>query len=281
MKFYVDKGTDIFLFQLLKASGILDDYQDIRHAITQGEVFINGETALNQREVLDHGDKVNYDGKFIEVLARGEISLDRDKAPESSYEKKSTEDIIPEKKVYMEGVEHGHVKRWASKPLNVEKKIDDKIKDIVIRLHNSLIKKELTLAFAESCTGGMLQNIITNSAGCSKYFLGGITSYSDEVKVNLLSVSEQTLKKFGAVSKETAKEMVRGLDKKISANISAAITGISGPNGATLGKPIGTVFSAILINNRLYENKFNFSGTRSIINKKSTLEVLNIIYKNI
>ena len=281
MKFYIDKGTDIFLFQLLKASGTLDDYQDIRHAITHGEVFINGEVALNQREVLEHGYKVNYNGKFIEIVARGEESLDRDKQRDSSSERKIDDEIIPEKKVYIEGVEHGHVKRWAAKPLNVEKKLDNRIKDIVIKLHNSLSKKELTLAFAESCTGGMLQTIITGNAGCSKYFLGGITSYSNKAKIDLLNVSEHTLSTFGATSKTTAKEMVLGLDKRFSADISAAITGISGPDGGTPEKPIGTVFTAILINNKLYENKFNFSGTRLVVNKKSTLEVLNIIYKNI
>ncbi|MCK4956741.1 MAG: RNA-binding S4 domain-containing protein [Candidatus Cloacimonetes bacterium] len=283
MKFWIEKGSDIYLFQLMKASGTLDDYQEIRHAITHGEVEINGTKALNQREILKHGDEVKYKNAFIEILVRG-VPKEERKAPNEiqPLETKGLETKdIETNGLEAKGVEHGRIKRWAAKPLNIEKKIDDEIKDLILKLHNILIKKNSTLAFAESCTGGMLQNIVTDNSGCSAYFLGGITPYSDRAKMDLLNVSETTLASTGSVSKATAKEMVDGLKMKIPANICVAITGIAGPEGGTKEKPVGTVFTAILINNHLFANKYNFSGTRMIIRKKCALEILKIIYKNV
>jgi PncC family amidohydrolase len=269
MKFFIDRGSEIYLFQLMKAAGILPDYNEIREAIISEEVTINGEVCANQREILGHGDVVKYQEKSAEIVARGETGKGK-----KLSEKPEIRERIP-------AIEHGKVNKWAAKPLNLEKRIESKIADVMQKLHNSLPQKKLTLAFAESCTGGMLQDIVVRNSGCSAYFLGGITSYSDSIKMQVLQVSKQSLDNFGAVSAQVAKEMATGLQQKFAADISAAVTGIAGPEGGTDEKPVGTVYTAILIKGKMYENSFNFSGTRSVIRKKTTLEVLNIIYKNI
>ena len=108
----------------------------------------------------------------------------------------------------------------------------------------ALLEKGLKLALAESCTGGLLSSVITGTPGSSEYFQGSVVAYANEVKVSELGVKAATLKKHGAVSKETAREMAQGVRKAFHAGISASITGIAGPGGATARKPVGLVFIA-------------------------------------
>jgi PncC family amidohydrolase len=114
-------------------------------------------------------------------------------------------------------------------------------KDIV-RL---LTKRKKTLALAESCTGGFIANEITNIPGASKIFLGGIVSYSNEVKQKFLGVRAKTLEQHGAVSEAVAREMAAGARKRFGADFVIAVTGIAGPGGGTKNKPTGTVFIAL------------------------------------
>jgi len=103
----------------------------------------------------------------------------------------------------------------------------------------------MTLALAESCTGGFIANQITNVPGASKIFLGGIVAYSNGVKIKFLDVRPKTLKKHGAVSEIVAREMAGGARKKFGADFAIAVTGIAGPGGGTKEKPVGTVFIAL------------------------------------
>ena len=103
----------------------------------------------------------------------------------------------------------------------------------------------MTLATAESCTGGFIANQITNVPGASKVFLGGVVAYSNEVKVKFLGVRSGTLKKSGAVSEAVARQMATGARKKFGADLAIAVTGIAGPGGGTREKPVGTVFIAV------------------------------------
>lgn len=140
-----------------------------------------------------------------------------------------------------------------------------------------LRSKKLTLATAESCTGGGLGNRITNIPGSSDVFLGGIIVYSDEIKSSILGVKKDTLKKYGAVSAQTAKEMAQGVRKKTSADIGTSITGIAGPGGATKGKPVGLVFMHLSTKN--YEKGIYkiFPGDRKVIKTRSENFCLNLI----
>ncbi|MCE9624458.1 MAG: nicotinamide-nucleotide amidohydrolase family protein [Deltaproteobacteria bacterium] len=127
----------------------------------------------------------------------------------------------------------------------------------------SLLKeKGLTLATAESCTGGLLANWITDVPGSSEYFLEGAVTYSNRAKVRQLAVSEESLSQFGAVSAEVALEMARGIREASGADFGVGITGIAGPGGATDGKPVGTVHIAVAHPGGEWEQKFLFPFDR-------------------
>lgn len=114
--------------------------------------------------------------------------------------------------------------------------------EIAVRL---LTKRKLSLATAESCTGGWIASQITNVPGASKIFCGGIVAYSNDVKKKFLGVKKDSLKKFGAVSETVAEEMAEGARKKFNSDFAIATTGIAGPGGGTKSKPVGTVFIAV------------------------------------
>jgi PncC family amidohydrolase len=112
------------------------------------------------------------------------------------------------------------------------------------RIGELLKSKNLSLSTAESCTGGSIAALVTSVPGSSEYFNGGIVAYSNEVKMSLLHVSAETLEKYGAVSRETVIEMVKGAMKALKTDCAVATSGIAGPGGGTAEKPVGTVWIA-------------------------------------
>jgi len=137
------------------------------------------------------------------------------------------------------------------------------IEQVIVEM---LADRNLTLAVAESFTGGLIQDWITDVPGSSAIFLGGIVTYSNESKIALTAVSESTLKKFGAVSEETALEMVRGIQKKFNTECAISTTGIAGPGGGSKEKPVGLCYVASRYKNKEFVRQFNF-GTDRRINK--------------
>lgn len=127
-----------------------------------------------------------------------------------------------------------------------------------------LTKKQATLCVAESITGGGLAAAITDVAGSSKVFLGGVIAYSDEIKVNELSVNKNTLKKFTAVSEEVALEMAVGALKKFKSDYAIATTGVAGP-GKAYGQKAGTVWIAIASKKEAFAIALSLSGSRDLI----------------
>jgi len=125
-----------------------------------------------------------------------------------------------------------------------------------------LKSKGLTVATAESCTAGMLSAELTSLAGSSKYFIGGFLTYSNESKIEQLSVNPETISNFGAVSRETALEMAENCRKKLNTDIGIAITGIAGPGGATGDKPVGTIWIAISSNEKAIAKHYIFGRDR-------------------
>ena len=123
---------------------------------------------------------------------------------------------------------------------------------------------QLKVAFAESCTGGNLAGALTLVPGASKIFDCGIVSYSNAIKTSVLGVKKQTLVDFGAVSEETVIEMAKGVKKISNADYAIATSGIAGPDGGTLEKPVGTVWIAIAGRNELITKKFEFRNDRKI-----------------
>ena len=126
------------------------------------------------------------------------------------------------------------------------------------KIIRKLIKDSITISTAESCTGGLLAYSITKNKDSSKIYKGGYITYSNELKIKNLNVKKTTIKKYGAVSKETAKEMVRGLFVKTKTNICISTTGIAGPGGGSKNKPIGLIYIGIRVNGKVEILKKNF-----------------------
>ncbi len=120
----------------------------------------------------------------------------------------------------------------------------------------------LTLATAESCTGGLLSDRITNVSGSSEYFPGGVVAYAYEAKVNLLGVSWDTLNAYGAVSAETVLEMARGAQKIFNADIGISVSGIAGPAGGLPEKPVGTTWFGLVAATGEWTRHFVWDGDR-------------------
>lgn len=117
--------------------------------------------------------------------------------------------------------------------------------ELTQNLHAAFLKSGKTLAFAESCTGGAMAAALTAIPGASNFFLGSIVAYSNSWKERFLHVSSATLQSKGAVSRETVEEMIRGLFSLTSCDFAAAVSGIAGPTGGTVEKPVGTLFFAV------------------------------------
>lgn len=133
----------------------------------------------------------------------------------------------------------------------------------------------LKLVAAESCTGGWLAKIITDISGSSEWFSGSVVSYSNESKVSLLGVNENTLSEFGAVSSETVKEMSSGLFRRTNADVVVSVSGIAGPGGGTDEKPVGLVWLSWGRRGESVNAKaFNFGGNREDVRKQSVEQAL-------
>ena len=128
--------------------------------------------------------------------------------------------------------------------------------------------KGLTIGFAESCTGGLASSTITNVSGSSSVFLGGVVSYANSVKENIIHVKKETLQSHGAVSIETATEMAAGSRKALGVDIAISYTGIAGPGGATPGKPVGTVCIGVATKEGVSAERFEFRGDRMRLKNK-------------
>jgi nicotinamide-nucleotide amidase len=141
--------------------------------------------------------------------------------------------------------------------------------DILKKIANLLKQKHLTVATAESCTGGLISHSLTNISGSSVYFDRGIVSYSNNAKMELLGVYKEILEKYGAVSEQIAKVMAEGVRTKSNVDIGISTTGIAGPTGGTKEKPVGLVYIAVSTTKNVVVKKFQFTGDR-LQNKENT-----------
>lgn len=148
----------------------------------------------------------------------------------------------------------------------------DRLETLIIK---KLIEKNKTLSVAESCSGGLLSSSFIDVPGASKVFLEGIVTYSNEAKMERLGVKKETLEKYGAVSAETAKEMVCGL----KTDIAISITGIAGPDGGTEEKPVGLVYMGIKVDDEIFIEKKVFSGPRRKVRERAVLHSLFCLNK--
>lgn len=173
----------------------------------------------------------------------------------------------------------GEIKQITGKYIFTDK--DEELTEVVGKI---LSERKLSLSTAESFTGGLVSDWITNISGSSEYFIAGITTYSNESKIEKLGVSKNTIQKFGAVSEQTAHEMVLGVKKLFNTDCAIATTGIAGPTGATETKPVGLCFLAVSTENNTAVKQFNFGKNRRINKERgaiASLELLRRILLNI
>lgn len=232
-----------FLNWYAKEKNLLDDEIYIKDLITYGIA----ESLLDEavREFFTE------DGIYYEFLVKDYGILIRLQSKMS--EKNKVEKII--KKIYNKIGEF----IFGEDNDRLEKKVVELIKE-----------KNLTISTAESCTGGMLASKLIDVSGVSENFYEGIVSYSNEAKMKRLGVSKETLEKYGAVSEETAREMLMGLHT----DIGLATTGIAGPNGGTEEKPVGLVYMGIKIKNKIYIEKKIFKGDRNKVRERTVSHTL-------
>ena len=141
-----------------------------------------------------------------------------------------------------------------------------------------LTKKKLKIAFAESCTGGMLASEITSISGASKVFGIGLVTYSNQAKITVLKINKSIIQKYGAVSPQCCEAMVKNLSKISKAQINVSITGVAGPNGGTKKKPVGLVYIGIKKNNKIFITKNVFKEkSRKAIQKSTIKKTFKII----
>lgn len=144
---------------------------------------------------------------------------------------------------------------------------------------NVLRKERLTLSIAESCSGGLISNLITNIPGSSDYFEGGVISYSNKMKNKILNVPDRLLREYGAVSEPVARKMADGIKRLTNTDLGIGVTGIAGPSGGTKTKPVGLVYIALATPRGTTVEKFNFYGERTDIKERVAFTTLSLLLK--
>jgi nicotinamide-nucleotide amidase len=144
-----------------------------------------------------------------------------------------------------------------------------------------LTGKGLTLALAESCTGGLIAARLTELSGSSAYFVLGAVTYADSAKVALLGVPADLLARTGAVSAETAAAMAAGVRRQAGSDLGVAVTGIAGPDGGTTAKPVGTVFIALADARGVVTEAHRFSGDRAAVREQTVAAALDLLCRRV
>ena len=145
------------------------------------------------------------------------------------------------------------------------------------KIIKKILKKNITVSVAESCTGGLLASKFTSTPGISKVFNMGLIVYSNKSKSSLLKIPNVKIKKYGAVSKEICSNMLLGLKKISKSNLCITTTGIAGPSGGTKKKPVGIVYIGISYNKKTIIKKSLYSGSRKSIQNKTIKDIFKII----
>lgn len=148
------------------------------------------------------------------------------------------------------------------------------------QVHRELIRHNMSFATAESCTGGALSASLVRHPDASRYYVGSIIAYTNQVKIDLLAVQPKTLEIYGAVSEEVTKEMALGVAKKLLCRLSVGVSGILGPTGAVPGKPVGTVCASIALDGKIVRSwTMHHQGSRQEILEQTVEEILGVIYQ--
>ncbi len=149
-----------------------------------------------------------------------------------------------------------------------------RLDSVAQNLSETLLKSGLTISTAESCTGGLIGSVLTEISGSSRWYVGGVIAYSNDIKKNILGVPQKILDDHGAVSCECVEAMAIGAAKVCGSRLSVAISGIAGPDGGTAGKPVGLVWTAICLDEIVESFKDVFDGDRQTVREDAAIKLL-------
>lgn len=149
--------------------------------------------------------------------------------------------------------------------------------DLAARLQDIAIERGVTIGTAESCTGGLVGHSITSIGGSSAYYLGGVISYADAVKVELIGVPQATIERHGAVSAQAAVAMAEGVRERIGCDLAVAVTGVAGPDGGTEAKPVGLTYVAVAGPTGHEVRRHQWSGDRAANKEQSAAAALDML----
>jgi nicotinamide-nucleotide amidase len=143
------------------------------------------------------------------------------------------------------------------------------------------LRQHKTLAVAESCTGGLISKLITDESGSSSYFIEGLATYSNRSKMKRLNIKASTLQRYGAVSREVARDMARNLRLLTNVDYALSVTGIAGPTGGSLEKPVGLVYVGCATPRHVVVDRFHFSGDRAVIRQRAAMMALEMLRRHL
>ncbi|PYS24445.1 MAG: competence/damage-inducible protein A [Acidobacteria bacterium] len=249
-----------------------------------------------ENHVLPRIEKLAGDTRFatrvLRVAGMGESAVDEKIAPiYTKYENPQTTILFNSSEIEIHLRAHGRTEADAESllddlSLKIEKELGnaafsfrgETMEEVVGR---RLAMTEFTLAVAESCTGGLIAQRLTNVPGASKYFIEGLVTYSNESKVRLLGVDKKLIKEFGAVSQQVARDMARGVRHRAKTDFGLAVTGIAGPGGGSEEKPVGLVYIALADDAHTEHKKLMIPGDRELVRWRASQAALDMLRRRL
>ena len=230
--------------------------------------------------------------RVLRVAGMGESAIDEKIAPiYTQYENPQTTMLFNSSEVEIHLRAHGRTEEEADTLLDhLSLKIEQALGNAVFSFRGETMEEVVgrrltitgfTLAVAESCTGGLIAQRLTNVPGSSKYFIEGVVTYSNEAKTRLLGVDKKLIKEFGAVSQQVARDMARGVRHKAKTDFGLAVTGIAGPDGGTEEKPVGLVYIALADDAHTEHKRFVLPGDRELIRWRASQAALDMLRRRL
>ncbi len=235
---------------------------------------------------------IRFARRVLRVAGMGESAVDEKIAPiYTQFENPQTTILFNSSEIEVHLRAHGRTESEAESLLDhLSLKIEEALGNSVFSFRGETMEEVVgrrlaitgfTLSVAESCTGGLIAQRLTNVPGSSKYFLEGVVTYSNQSKTRLLGVDKQLIKEFGAVSQQVARDMARGVRHKAKTDFGLAITGIAGPDGGTEEKPVGLVYVALADDAHTNHKRFVIPGDRELIRWRASQAALDMLRRRL
>ena len=235
---------------------------------------------------------IRFATRLMRVTGMGESAVDEKISPiYTQFDNPQTTILFNSSEVEIHLRAHGRAEADAEALLDhVSLKIEQALGNSVFSFRGETMEEvvgrrlamtEFTLAVAESCTGGLIAQRLTNVPGSSKYFIEGVVTYSNESKTRLLGVDKKLIKEFGAVSQQVARDMARGVRHKAKTDFGLAVTGIAGPDGGTDDKPVGLVYIALADDAHTEHKKLTLPGDRELIRWRASQAALDMLRRRL